>query len=91
MKERKVPLRKCAGCGESKPKKELVRVVRAPDGTVSIDSRGKSPGRGAYVCPNTICLQKALRSKALDRSLEVEIPQEIYETLIAQMEASRNE
>ena len=91
MKERKVPLRKCAGCGESKPKKELVRVVRAPDGTVSIDSRGKSPGRGAYVCPNTACLQKALRSKALDRSLEVEIPQEIYETLIAQMEASRNE
>ena len=58
---------------------------------VSIDSRGKSPGRGAYVCPNTACLQKALRSKALDRSLEVEIPQEIYETLIAQMEASRNE
>ena len=85
---KKIPMRQCLGCREMKPKKELTRVVRAPDGTVS---RGKSPGRGAYVCPNTACLQKALRSKALDRSLEVEIPQEIYETLIAQMEASRNE
>ena len=81
---KKIPMRQCLGCREMKPKKELTRVVRAPGGTVSIDSRGKSPGRGA-------CLQKALRSKALDRSLEVEIPQEIYETLIAQMEASRNE
>lgn len=88
---KKIPMRQCLGCREMKPKKELTRVVRAPDGTVSIDSQGKSPGRGAYVCPNTICLQKALRSKALDRSLEVEIPQEIYETLIAQMEASQNE
>ena len=89
--QKKIPMRQCLGCREMKPKKELTRVVRAPGGTVSIDSRGKSPGRGAYVCPNTACLQKALRSKALDRSLEVEIPQEIYETLIAQMEASRNE
>ena len=77
---KKIPMRQCLGCREMKPKKELTRVVRAPGGTVSIDSRGKSPGRGAYVCPNTACLQKAL-----------EIPQEIYETLIAQMEASRNE
>ena len=84
---KKIPMRQCLGCREMKPKKELTRVVRAPDGTVSIDSRGKSPGRGAYVCPNTACLQKALRSKALDRSLEVEIPQEIYDQLLLRMEA----
>ena len=91
MQTKRVPLRMCTGCGEMKPKKELVRVVKPPEGDICIDRTGKKAGRGAYVCPNTACLQKALRSKALDRSLEVEIPQEIYETLIAQMEASRNE
>ena len=74
-----------------KAKKELVRVVRSPEGEISLDFRGKAPGRGAYVCPQTECLKRAIKSKALERGLDCQIPQEIYETLIAQMEASRNE
>jgi predicted RNA-binding protein YlxR (DUF448 family) len=70
-----------------KPKPELVRVVRSPEGTVSVDLRGKAPGRGAYVCPRADCLKKALRSKAIGRSLGVEIPPELYDTLTQQMEA----
>ncbi len=83
---KKLPLRQCLGCREMKPKKELVRVVRSPEGTVSVDLRGKAPGRGAYVCRDAQCLKKALRSKALSRSLEVEIPPEIYDTLTQQLE-----
>ena len=83
---KRIPQRQCLGCREMKAKKELVRVVRSPEGTVSVDLRGKAPGRGAYVCPNPDCLKKALRSTALSRSLEVEIPPEIYDTLTAQME-----
>ena len=83
---KKLPLRQCLGCREMKPKKELVRVVRSPEGTVSVDLRGKDPGRGAYVCRDAQCLKKALRSKALSRSLEVEIPPEIYDTLTQQLE-----
>ena len=83
---KRVPLRQCLGCREMKPKAELVRVVRSPEGTVSVDLRGKAPGRGAYVCRSADCLKKALRSKALSRSLDVEIPPEIYETLTRQME-----
>ena len=81
-----LPQRQCLGCRQMKPKPELVRVVRSPEGSVSVDLRGKAPGRGAYVCPSTDCLKKALRSKALSRSLGVEIPPEIYDTLAAQME-----
>ena len=80
------PLRQCLGCREMKPKTELVRVVRSPEGAVSVDLRGKAPGRGAYVCPSADCLKKALRSKALGRSLGVEIPPEVYDGLAAQME-----
>lgn len=87
---KKIPMRQCLGCREMKPKKEMTRVVRAPDGGVSIDFRGKAPGRGAYICPSTECLKKALKSRALDRSLEVEIPQEINDALIAQMEGGEN-
>ncbi len=83
---KKIPLRQCLGCREMKPKTELVRVVRSPEGNVSVDLRGKAPGRGAYVCPSADCLKKALRSKVLSRSLGVEIPPEIYDTLAAQME-----
>ena len=81
-----IPQRQCLGCRQMKPKPELVRVVRSPEGSVSVDLRGKAPGRGAYVCPSTDCLKKALRSKALSRSLGVEIPPEIYDTLAAQKE-----
>ena len=88
---KKIPMRQCLGCREMKPKKEMTRVVRDPDGTVSIVFRGKAPGRGAYICPSTECLRKALKSKALDRSLAVEIPQDINDALIAQMEHGSNE
>ena len=80
------PLRQCLGCREMKPKAELVRVVRSPEGAVSLDLRGKAPGRGAYVCRSADCLKKAQRSKALGRSLGVEIPLEVFDGLAAQME-----
>ena len=83
---KKIPLRQCLGCREMKPKAELVRVVRSPEGTVSVDLRGKAPGRGAYVCRSAGCLKKALRSRAVGRALGVEIPPEIYDALAAQME-----
>jgi predicted RNA-binding protein YlxR (DUF448 family) len=82
----KVPMRQCSGCRERKPKKELIRVVRDPDGNISLDFKGKKSGRGAYVCPNRECLEKAIRSRALERSLNVSIPQEIYAQLRSQLE-----
>ena len=86
MQQRKIPMRQCVGCREMKPKKELIRVVRSPEGEISLDFRGKAPGRGAYLCPDTACLKKAMKSKALDRGFETTIPQEIYEALIGRME-----
>ena len=83
---KKIPMRQCLGCREMKPKRELVRVVRSPQGELSIDFRGKAPGRGAYVCRDSACLKQALRSRAIERSLDTPIPQEIYDALIAQME-----
>lgn len=91
MQQKKIPQRQCMGCRERKPKKELIRVVRSPEGEVSLDFRGKKNGRGAYVCPNLACLKKAIRSKALDRSLEVTIPEEVYAQLEQEMEAGDRE
>ena len=88
MAEKKIPMRKCTGCGEMKPKKELLRAVRSPEGVVSLDFGGKLNGRGAYLCPNPECLKKAEKSKALERSLEVPIPQEVYDRLAKEMEAA---
>ena len=84
---KKIPLRQCLGCREMTPKKELLRVVRSPEGEVTLDFRGKAPGRGAYVCRNTDCLKKAIKSRALERAFGVSIPEEVYEQLTAQMEA----
>lgn len=84
---KKIPMRQCLGCREMKPKRELVRVVRSPQGEISVDLKGKAPGRGAYVCHSSACLRQALKSRALERNLETPIPQEIYDALIAQMEA----
>ena len=86
MTQRKIPLRRCNGCGESKPKKELVRVVRAQDGTVSLDLTGKKPGRGAYVCSSAACLAKARKARRIERALEVSIPDEIYAAMEAEIE-----
>lgn len=85
--QKKIPMRQCMGCRERKPKKELVRVVRSPEGTVSVDLRGKAPGRGAYICPNPECLKKAVKSRALERNLEVEIPEAVLRRLEEELEA----
>ena len=85
--QKKIPQRQCMGCRERKAKRELIRVVRSPEGEVSLDFGGKKNGRGAYICPNMECLKKAIRSKALDRSLEVTIPEDVYERLRKEMEA----
>lgn len=85
MKTRKIPLRKCTGCQEMKSKKELIRVVRSPEGEISIDFTGKKSGRGAYICPNAECLETAIRKKGLERSLEVEISSEVYDALRKEM------
>lgn len=77
MKPKKIPMRMCVGCREMKPKRELVRVVRAPDGTVSLDPVGKKPGRGAYVCKSEACLNRAIKQKQLERQLEVQLTEEV--------------
>ena len=79
--EKKVPLRKCLGCMSSFPKKDLVRVLKTPEGTVVIDLSGKKSGRGAYICKNSGCLKKALKSKRIQSNLEIEIPEEIITEL----------
>ena len=84
--QKKIPQRQCMGCRERKAKRELIRVVRSPEGEVSLDFGGKKHGRGAYICPKSECLKKAIRSKALDRSLEVTIPEEVYQRLEKEME-----
>ena len=81
-----IPQRQCMGCRERKPKPELIRVVRSPEGSVDLDFRGKANGRGAYLCPKLECLKKAIRSKALERSLETPIPESVYQRLEAEME-----
>jgi len=84
--QRKIPMRQCTGCREMKPKRELIRVVRSPEGLVSLDFKGKLPGRGAYVCKNAACLKKAIKTRALDRAFGVKIPDTVLEALEAQME-----
>jgi predicted RNA-binding protein YlxR (DUF448 family) len=84
--QKKIPMRQCLGCREMKPKRELIRAVRSPEGEISLDFKGKKPGRGAYVCPSGECLKKAIKSKALERALESAIPEEVYTALRGQME-----
>ena len=84
--EKKIPMRQCLGCREMKPKRELIRVVRSPEGEISLDFKGKSPGRGAYVCPRPDCLKKAVKARAIERALNTTIPAEIYERLEREME-----
>ena len=79
--EKKVPLRKCLGCMSSFPKKDLVRVLKTPEGAVIIDLSGKKSGRGAYICKNSACLKKALKSKRIQSNLEVEIPENVITEL----------
>lgn len=83
--QKKIPLRQCLGCREMKPKRELLRVVRSPEGEVSLDLRGKANGRGAYVCPNPECLKRAIKTKAISRAFGVELPQAVCDGLLAEM------
>ena len=85
LKPKKIPMRMCVGCREMKPKKELLRAVRSPEGQVSLDTTGKKPGRGAYCCFNAECLRRALKQGQLDRQLEVKLLPEVNEQLTQTM------
>ncbi len=80
-KPKKIPMRQCLGCNEHKPKRELLRVVRDPEGQISLDFTGKKSGRGAYICQSLRCLKKARKSRRIDRSLECTIPEEVYDRM----------
>ena len=88
--QKKIPQRQCMGCRERMDKRELIRVVRTPEGNVQLDFSGKLNGRGAYICPKADCLKKARKAKALDRSLEVTIPEEVYDRLEREIEVAQN-
>ena len=91
LKPKKIPMRMCVGCREMKPKKELLRAVRSPEGTVSLDTTGKKPGRGAYCCFNAECLRRALKQGQLDRQLEVKLSPEVNEQLTQTMNELLNQ
>lgn len=88
MAQRKVPMRTCVGCRTSRPKRELVRVVRTPDGDVTVDPTGKLSGRGAYVCPDVRCLERALKAKRLERALQRPIPDDVRRRLADMLAAA---
>ncbi len=81
MLKRKIPMRKCIGCNETKPKKELIRIVRNPEGNILLDPTGKAAGRGAYICCDTACLDLAIKNKRLQKSFEANVPDDLYEKL----------
>ena len=81
VKPRKIPMRQCLGCNEHRPKAELIRIVRSPEGEISLDLTGKKSGRGAYICHDVACLKKARKSRRIERNLECEIPEEIYDKM----------
>ena len=86
MKPKKIPMRMCVGCREMKPKRKLIRVVRSPEGEVSMDPVGKKPGRGAYVCRSAACLQRAIKQRQLERQLEVQLTPEVAQGLQDELE-----
>ena len=88
---KKVPLRKCIGCNEMKNKKEMMRVLKTPEGEIVLDVTGRKNGRGAYLCRSRECFQKAVKSRGLERSLKAQIPAEVYEALEKEMEALESE
>ena len=89
QKKRKIPQRQCLGCNEHKPKSELLRVVRSPEGEISLDFIGKKSGRGAYICRSLKCLQKARKSQRIEKNLECTIPDEVYDRM--ERELTENE
>lgn len=85
--QKKIPMRQCLGCREMKPKRELIRVVKSPEGEIVLDSRGKAPGRGAYICPDAECMKKAVKGRAFERAFSSQIPQTVFDELLRQLEA----
>ena len=88
---KKIPMRQCTGCGEMKSKKEMMRVLKNAEGEISLDTTGKKNGRGAYLCYSRECLQKAIKSKGLERSFQMKIPQEVYDTITREFEDIQDE
>ena len=86
MAQKRIPMRQCIGCREMKPKRELIRIVKSPEGVISLDPKGKLPGCGTYICPNPACLAKAKKSKGIERAFSVSVPPDLYETLTSQLE-----
>lgn len=81
MKQKKIPMRNCKGCNEMKPKKELIRIVKSPEGEISLDLTGKKNGRGAYICHSVECFKKVRKSKRLEKEFECKIPDEVYDLM----------
>lgn len=91
VKVRKIPMRQCMGCSEHKPKGELLRVVRSPEGEVTLDMTGRKSGRGAYLCHDVKCLRRARKSRRLDHTLECTIPDEVYDRMEQELENDADE
>ena len=85
MKPKKTPMRMCLGCGEMKPQKELIRVVKSPEGEISLDFKGKAAGRGAYICRSTDCLEKARKARRFERSFSCKIEESVYEVMMNEL------
>ena len=86
MANKKIPMRQCIGCGEMKPKKEMIRVIKTAEDEIILDTTGRKNGRGAYICPESECLKKAIKCKGLERSFKMPIPKDVYEMLTKEME-----
>ena len=86
MANKKIPMRQCIGCGEMKPKKEMLRIIKTAEEEILLDTTGRKNGRGAYICPNSECLKKAVKGKGLERSFKMPIPKDVYEMLTKEME-----
>ena len=86
MVSKKIPMRQCVGCGEMKSKKEMIRVIKTPEEEIVLDATGKKNGRGAYLCRSGVCFAKARKTKAMERSLKVSIPETVYEALEKELE-----
>ena len=87
MPTRRIPMRKCTGCSEMKPKRELVRIVKSPEGDVSLDLTGKKSGRGAYICRSMACLQAARKARRLERAFACAIPDDVYDAMEKELAA----
>ena len=85
MANKKIPMRQCIGCGEMKPKKEMLRIIKTAEEEILLDTTGRKNGRGAYICPDSECLKKAVKGKGLERSFKMAIPKDVYEMLTKEM------